>query len=53
MGQSVHQRRSAGLQYQGDVARAKAVLKDLSKHYPGATKFEVKGFLWWQGDKDR
>ncbi len=44
---------SAGLQYNGDVARAKAVLKDLGKYYPGATKFEVKGFLWWQGDKDR
>ena len=44
---------SAGLQYKGDVARAKAVLKDLGKYYPGATKFEVKGFLWWQGDKDR
>ena len=44
---------SAGLQYKGDVARAKAVLQELGKHYPGATKFEVKGFLWWQGDKDR
>lgn len=44
---------SAGLQYTGDVARAKAVLKDLGKYYPGATKYEVKGFLWWQGDKDR
>ena len=44
---------SAGLQYKGDTARAKAVLKDLGKYYPGATKFEVKGFLWWQGDKDR
>ena len=44
---------SAGLQYKGDVARAKAVLKDLGKHYPAATKFEVKGILWWQGDKDR
>lgn len=44
---------SAGLQYKGDVARAKAVLQELGKHYPGATTFEVKGFLWWQGDKDR
>ena len=44
---------SAGLQYKGDVARAKAVLKDLGKYYPGATEYEVKGFLWWQGDKDR
>ena len=43
----------AGIQYLGDVARAKDVLKNLGKYYPGATKFEVVGFLWWQGDKDR
>ncbi|MFN3168193.1 MAG: sialate O-acetylesterase [Phycisphaeraceae bacterium] len=43
----------AGVQYDGDVARAKDVLKELDKFYPGATKYEVAGFLWWQGDKDR
>lgn len=43
----------AGVQYDGDVARAKKVLADLDKHYPGATGYEVAGFLWWQGDKDR
>ena len=43
----------AGLQYIGDVARAKAVLKDLDKYYPGGKGYEVAGFLWWQGDKDR
>lgn len=43
----------AGVQYDGDVARAKAVLKDLDKFYPGAKGYEVAGFLWWQGDKDR
>ncbi|MDA0990697.1 MAG: sialate O-acetylesterase [Verrucomicrobia bacterium] len=43
----------AGIQYDGDVARAKDVLKDLGKYYPGATEYEVAGFLWWQGDKDR
>ena len=43
----------AGLQYLGDVARAKKVLFELDKHYPGAKKYEVAGFLWWQGDKDR
>ena len=42
----------AGLQYDGDVARAKDVLKNLGKYYPGATEFEVAGFLWWQGDRD-
>lgn len=43
----------AGVQYDGDVARAKEVLKNLDKFYPGATGYEVAGFLWWQGDKDR
>lgn len=42
----------AGLQYLGDVARAQKVLSDLDKHYPGATKYQVAGFLWWQGDRD-
>ena len=43
----------AGLQYEGDVARAKAVLAELDKHYPGANGYEVAGFCWWQGDRDR
>jgi len=43
----------AGVQYDGDVARAKAVLEDLDTYYPGANGYEVAGFLWWQGDKDR
>jgi hypothetical protein len=43
----------AGLQYDGDVARAKAVLKELDKYYPEGKGYEVAGFLWWQGDKDR
>jgi len=43
----------AGMQYDGDVARAKEVLKDLNKYYPGAKRYEVAGFFWWQGDKDR
>lgn len=44
---------TAGLQYAGDVARAKEVLDNLDKYYPGAKEYEVAGFLWWQGDKDR
>ncbi|MFN3241985.1 MAG: sialate O-acetylesterase [Planctomycetota bacterium] len=44
---------TAGCQFAGDVARAKAVLKDLDKYDPGAKKYEIAGFLWWQGDKDR
>jgi len=42
----------AGCQYDGDVAAAKKVLENLDKYYPGATEYEVKGFFWWQGDKD-
>jgi len=42
----------AGLQYDGDVARAHAVLQNMGKYYPGATEYEVAGFLWWQGDRD-
>jgi hypothetical protein len=43
----------AGVQYAGDIDRAKKVLADLGKHYPEATEFEVAGFFFWQGDKDR
>lgn len=42
----------AGCQYDGDVSSAKHVLSNLGKFYPGATEYEVKGFFWWQGDKD-
>ena len=46
----------AGEQYDGDVARAKEILSDLPKYVPGATSstsYEVAGFFYWQGDKDR
>ncbi|MFK7790653.1 MAG: sialate O-acetylesterase, partial [Phycisphaeraceae bacterium] len=43
----------AGWQYDIDVRNAKQVLSELDKHYPGATEYEVAGFFWWQGDKDR
>jgi hypothetical protein len=39
----------AGLQYDQDVGAAQNALKDLATYYPGATKFEVAGFFWWQG----
>jgi len=42
----------AGCQYDGDVAAAKKVLENLDAYYPGAKKYEVAGFFWWQGDKD-
>lgn len=45
----------AGRQYDADVAHSKAVLKDLSKYYPGYQNqgYEVAGFVWWQGHKDQ
>jgi hypothetical protein len=42
----------AGKQYDDDVANAKTVLSELEQHYPGATKYEVAGIFWWQGEKD-
>lgn len=42
----------AGMQYDGDVSRAKNVLAELDKYYPGAKQYEVAGFFWWQGDRD-
>ena len=42
----------AGIQYDGDIARAKQVLSELDTYYPGAEKYEIAGFFWWQGDRD-
>ena len=43
----------AGKQYDDDLANAKKVLSEIGKYYPGATKYEVAGFVWWQGHKDQ
>ena len=43
----------AGCQYDGDVASAKSILEQIGTYYPGATEYEVAGFFYWQGDKDR
>lgn len=43
----------AGEQYDGDTNRSKIILANLSTYYPGATSYEVAGFFWWQGDRDR
>ena len=43
----------AGKQYDDDIANAKEVLAKLDTYYPGAKEYEVAGFFWWQGDKDR
>ena len=42
----------AGKQWDDDLANAKKVLSELNTYYPGATKYEVAGFFWWQGEKD-
>ena len=43
----------AGKQYDDDTANAKKVLEELDKYYPGAKQYEIAGFFFWQGDKDR
>ena len=43
----------AGKQYDDDVANAKRILKSIGDYYPGATDYEVAGFVWWQGHKDQ
>lgn len=43
----------AGKQYDDDIANAKKVLAELDTYYPGAKGYEIAGFFWWQGDKDR
>jgi hypothetical protein len=42
----------AGLQYDQDVGAAQNALKELATYYPGATKYEVVGFFWWQGNAE-
>jgi len=43
----------AGKQYDDDLASARKVLEDLATYYPDAKSYEIAGFVWWQGDKDR
>jgi hypothetical protein len=43
----------AGKQWDTDIEDAKKALSDLGKYYPDATGYEVAGFFFWQGDKDR
>jgi hypothetical protein len=43
----------AGKQWDDDIANAKKILADIGTYYPDAKQYEVAGFLWWQGDKDR
>ena len=43
----------AGKQYDDDIRNAKLILEKIGEYYPGATKYEVAGFVWWQGHKDQ
>jgi hypothetical protein len=43
----------AGCQYDGDVDAARKVLADLNTYYPGAKKYKVAGFFFWQGCKEK
>jgi len=43
----------AGKQWDTDIASARQVLEKLDTYYPGATEYEIEGFAFWQGDKDR
>jgi hypothetical protein len=43
----------AGIEYDVDVSNAKQVLMNIGDYYPGATEYEIAGFVWWQGDTDR
>jgi hypothetical protein len=42
----------AGKQYDDDTANAKKVLSELDKYYPESKGYEVRGFFFWQGEKD-
>ena len=42
----------AGTQWDGDTNNAQHVLDNIGDFYPGADKYEIAGFFWWQGDKD-
>lgn len=43
----------AGKQWDTDIGDAKKALSNLEEHYPDADDYEVAGFFFWQGDKDR
>jgi hypothetical protein len=43
----------AGKQYDDDIANAKKVMAKIGAYYPGATRCELAGFVWWQGHKDQ
>lgn len=36
-----------------ELTKGGKVLSEIGKHYPGAQKYEIAGFVWWQGHKDQ
>ena len=42
----------AGREYDLVVNNTKAVLSDIGAYYPGATDYEIAGFVLWQGESD-
>jgi hypothetical protein len=45
----------AGLQYDGDVHRAHRVINNIGDYYPDyqGQGYEIAGFVWWQGARDK
>ena len=43
----------AGKQYDDDIGQAKEALNNLEEYVPGATDYEIAGFVFWQGHKDQ
>jgi len=42
----------AGLQYDEELAFVRQALAELPTYCPGATKYEIAGIFFWQGEKD-
>eukprot|EP00536_Pseudo-nitzschia_multiseries_P010080 jgi/Psemu1/202318/e_gw1.296.28.1 len=43
----------AGIRYDECVGNVRRILWNIGDYYPGATDYEIAGFVWWQGDSDR
>ena len=42
----------AGKEYDMDTKFVEYILANLSRYYPGATRYKICGFFFWQGEKD-
>lgn len=43
----------AGKEYDTQVSNIKKILREIGSYYPGASGYEISGFVWWHGDSDR